>query len=120
MFPLPPALLLVTQAGDGTVVPESVLLSPLVQKSKVLPVAGLMTATDFISADDVLPPKPGMFVLFGEVTSSVRLVEFGAGLVCVAPPHVVDVPFERSYVTRYCVTPSPPGAGRRGPLPSGT
>jgi len=61
--------------------------------SKVLPVAGHITATDLSSADDVFPPKPGMFVVFGDVTSSVRFVELGPGLVCVAPPHVVYVLF---------------------------
>src|SRR2546430_4813849 len=118
MFPLPPPLLLVTHAGDGTVTPESALLSPLVHLSKVLPVAGLMTATDFSSAEDVDPPKPGMFVSFGNVTSSVRFAELGAGLLWLEPPQVVDVPFQRSYVTRYCVTPSPAGARGSVTFPS--
>jgi hypothetical protein len=69
-------------------------------------------------AEDVLPPKPGMFVLFGDVTVSVRFELDGAGLVWLGPPQVVDVLFHRSYVTRYDVTPSAAGAGWNVTLPS--
>src|SRR6476620_1726771 len=47
-------------AGEpGIAVPESVLLSPLVQLSNVLP--GVVVVTEVKSTDLPLPPKPGMF-----------------------------------------------------------
>jgi hypothetical protein len=74
------------------------------------------TVTVFRRADEVLPPKPGMFVLFGDVTVIVKLDELGDAVP--VTPQSVDVLFHKSYVTRYEVTPSPAGPGCSVTLPS--